>query len=127
MSKRILILDDDKSVLEMMKEALIYYNYQVDTEEYVPDIFAAIEKHNPDIVLIDYILNGSINGGEFCHQLKTNPSTANLPVVLITAYTKVLFSLGTYGCDALLTKPFNLSDLLSVVEKYLPVDINHYE
>jgi CheY-like chemotaxis protein len=66
---------------------------------YTDDIFALIEKFNPDLIILDYILNG-INGGELCHQVKHNSKTSLIPVIIYSAYTKVIQSLGDYGCDA---------------------------
>ena len=69
------------------------------------------------LVIVDYILEG-INGGELCHQLKINPRTKHLPVIMISGYQRVLESLGNYGADYFLPKPFDLNELLNVVKKY---------
>jgi two-component system CheB/CheR fusion protein len=66
----------------------------------------------------DYILDG-INGREICHQIKANPATCFLPVVIISAYPKVLLSLGTYGCDKFIAKPFDLNYLTSSINELL--------
>jgi CheY-like chemotaxis protein len=110
--KSILVVDDDQDVLAMLEEVLLYEDFKVKGVQQTHDIFGAITDYKPDLVLMDYILSG-INGGELCHQIKTNPQTADLPVILISAYPKVLESLGRYGCDAFIAKPFNISDLIS--------------
>lgn len=121
MAKRILILDDDKAVLEALEAALEYANFDVKTARESDDIFKDIEEFNPDLVLIDYLLRG-INGGELCHQIKSNSRTAQLPVILISAYPRVLLSLGDYGCNAFMAKPFDLSDLVSQINNCIPAD-----
>jgi CheY-like chemotaxis protein len=68
-------------------------------------------------VLLDYILNG-VNGGEVCHVIKNNPKTAAIPVIIVSGYSKLLFSLGDYGCNAILPKPFGLPELLNAVETW---------
>ena len=110
--RNILIVDDDKDALAMIEEVLLYLDFNVQGLQYPHDIFGMIRDYKPDLVLMDYILTG-INGGELCHQIKTNPQTADIPVILISAYPKVLESLGRYGCDAFIAKPFNISDLIS--------------
>lgn len=70
---------------------------------------------NADIVILDYILFG-INGGELCHMLKTTPETCHIPVIMVSAYPRVLESLGNYGSDAFIAKPFNLSDITDTIK-----------
>lgn len=111
MNKRILIIDDDKAVLDILEEVLDYSGFMVNACSDTKDIFEDIEKYHPDLVLIDYLLSG-INGGELCHQIKTNTKTQNLPVVIISAYPRVLLSLGNYGCDTFIAKPFDVADLV---------------
>jgi DNA-binding response OmpR family regulator len=62
-------------------------------------------------------LLAGINGGELCGCIKRDYNVDNLPVIMMSAYPKVIASLGYYGCDDFLPKPFNLSDLL--------IKINH--
>ena len=111
----ILLIEDDEAVRNIIQDALT--DYRIIATEETKNIFDLIEVHKPNLVLMDYILP-HINGGELCHQIKVNPATAHLPVVIISGYPRVLYSLGSYGCDAILEKPFNLSELLEVVEKF---------
>jgi len=115
--KRILILDDDLAILDVMEEILTYEGYSVKTFNTMDNIFTAIDNYKPDLVLIDYILTG-INGGELCAQIKKNPITHTLPVIIMTAYSKVLLSLGTYGCDDFVSKPFDLDEFLHKVTSF---------
>ncbi len=110
--KRVLIVDNDPAILDVMEEVLGYEGFKVKTYSDTDNIFSCIDSFNPDIVLIDYILNG-INGGELCAQIKKSPETSHLPVVIMSAYSKVLLSLGNYGCDDFIAKPFELDNLIS--------------
>src|SRR6478609_961034 len=96
--RRILVVDDDADILDVMQEALKDQGFDVKIAEQTDDIFGLIKEYDPHLVMIDYILKG-INGGELCHQIKTNPDTRHLPVVLLSAYPRVLNSLGNYGAD----------------------------
>jgi CheY-like chemotaxis protein len=116
--KKILIIDNDADVLDMMQEVLNYAGYEVVIKEGTDDIVALITEQKPDLLLIDFILNG-INGGEYCHHIKANPQTSSLPVIIMTAYTKVLLSLGDYGCNGYLAKPFDLDELINHVNRLL--------
>lgn len=114
MLKRVLVLDNDPSILDVMQEALNYEGFDVDTFGGTDNILQLIDHHKPDLLILDYILNG-INGGELCRQVKNNSITKDMPVIIFSAYPKVLQSLGFYGCNAFLPKPFDLSDLIDKI------------
>jgi DNA-binding response OmpR family regulator len=118
MSKKILVVDDNEDILEVIKDILTEDGYEAETLAYTNDICKSVSKVNPDLVILDYILFG-INGGELCHQVKTNPATAHIPVIMVSAYPRVLSSLGNYGADDFLAKPFMMGDLLNSVKNCL--------
>lgn len=118
MTTRIAVIDNDPKILNVMQEALTTEGFAVEIFEDTKDLLALVKEHRPHLILIDYILDG-INGGELCRQLKANPETANLPVIICSAYSNILQSLGFYGCDAFLAKPFELSDLIAEVNLLL--------
>lgn len=117
MNKRLLIVDNDIDVLDVMKEVFEYEGFEVKTLSRTDDVFTDIAVYDPHVVMIDYILEG-INGGELCHQIKHNPKTAHLPVIMVSAYSNVLNSLGHYGYDSFIAKPFDITDLVAEVNKY---------
>jgi len=123
-NKRILIVDNDHDVLDMMEEALTYEGYEVNGLIETNDIFPEIMRYRPDIIILDYILNG-INGGELCHQIKKNHYTNNIPVILMSAYPRVFNSLGNYGCDSFIPKPFNLDELAGCIYNLTNVQQTH--
>jgi CheY-like chemotaxis protein len=114
MQKRILILDNDEGSREVLTALFMSADFDSKAIEYTDDIIKEVNNYAPDVLLLDYILNG-INGGELCHQIKTNPATSNLPVVIVSAYPKVINSLGHYGCDCFIAKPFDIDDMLQQV------------
>ncbi len=103
---RVFVIDNDNNILDVLNEALTYEGYEVNSLCLVEDILPELQKYRSDIVIMDYILNG-INGGEFCQQIKINTPTAKLPVLMISAYPRVLQSLGNYGCNVFIPKPFD--------------------
>lgn len=118
MQKRILVIDNDQDILEAVNTALTMENYIVETSPIVEDIFEMIHEKNPDLILIDYLLFG-INGGELCHMIKSEPTTSHLPVIIFSGYPKVIQSLGTYECDAFISKPFELDNFMAVIKQCL--------
>jgi DNA-binding response OmpR family regulator len=110
---KILIIDDDADLLELLQDFLQSTGFEVKTNKSSGGIFETITQYQPDLIILDYLLDG-INGGELCHQVKT---TTHIPVILYSAYSRVLLSLGTYGCDQFIPKPFDLDFLLESVRR----------
>jgi DNA-binding response OmpR family regulator len=118
MTKRILLIDDEVSILEILEDFLTSAGFHVKILTKTEDIFSSIAAYQPDLALVDYLLNG-INGGEVCAQIKKNEQTRHIPVILMTAYPRVLLSLGTYSCDEFIEKPFDLDHLVKRIEHHL--------
>jgi DNA-binding response OmpR family regulator len=121
-TKRILVVDNDPAILDVMEEVLSYEGFVVKTYIDTDNIFTCIDNFHPNLVLIDYILDG-INGGELCAQIKKNPQTSSLPVIIMSAYSKVLLSLGNYGCDDFIAKPFDLDDFVNRISTCITVPV----
>lgn len=109
-------MDDDASILEALEEALLYENFQVKTTGESFTVLKTVEDYHPDVILLDYLM-GQINGGEICHLIKSNPATEHIPVIIMSAYPKVFESLGTYGCNSFISKPFALNQLVETIEQ----------
>lgn len=116
--KRVLVLDDTDDIISLIKDILDDENYDVQGHTHTDDIIKLIKEQKPDLVLIDYLLTG-INGGELCHQIKKHPDTAHLPVIMLSAHARVLNSLGNYGWDAFVEKPFEIEDLKQTIKNVL--------
>lgn len=116
MKGRLLVIDNDADTLDVLQEALTYEGWEVTALPGTIDIVHTVADHRPDLILMDFMLNG-INGGELCSQVKKTVQTAALPVVLMSAYGKVMLSLGDYGCDRFVPKPFDLEELNGVISE----------
>jgi len=121
--KKVLVLDNDEGVLDVMQEALNYEGFQVRIIGETDNIFSVIDSFEPDLIILDYILSG-VNGGEICHQIKANPKTTDLPVIIMSAYPRVIGSLGYYGCDDFIAKPFDLDDLVDRIKNLINRGMN---
>ena len=113
---KVLVIEDDPSIREVLGELFNDAGY---ASKFLPETFDIVEEvlaFKPDLVLLDYMLP-TINGGELCSQLKNNLDTSCIPVVIYSAFSKVLFSLGDYGCDAFVEKPFDVKYLMKVINE----------
>jgi len=114
--KRVLVVDNDPDVLDIMQEALSYEGFQVSCANGENNIFHLIDRYRPDLLMIDYLLDG-IDGGELCKQVKEKRKTHNLPVIIMSAYPRSRMSPGAYNCDDFIAKPFDLDDIAGRIKK----------
>lgn len=116
MEKRILIIEDDEEMEDVFKEIFcgkwdrIYFYLDTD------DIIQLIEKHQPNIVILDYNLNGR-NGGELCRIIKNDQKYHHIPVLLLSAFPKFIYQNENVGYDAFIEKPFDVEELKMIVEE----------
>jgi len=118
MSKRILILDDNQDILEIVHETLTYEQFDVKSTSESADVIPMVEDFNPDLVILDYRVAGT-NGGELCRQIKAHPQFGGTPVIIFSAYINHQDELLAYGCDAIINKPFDLNELVEKVNSLL--------
>jgi len=118
MAKRILILDDNQDILEIVHETLTYEEFDVRSTSRSDAVIPLVEKFSPDLVILDYRVAG-LNGGELCRQIKAHPDFGNTPVIIFSAYINHNEDLVAYGCDAIINKPFDLTELVEKVNSLI--------
>lgn len=111
----ILIVENDDKLVEILNEFLPEQGYRVKFLPQAYDIRPIVKEYKPDLVLLDFLLPG-VNGGELCSQIKRSEQLSHIPVIIFSAFPKVMLSLGDYGCNAFIAKPFDLSELISQIE-----------
>lgn len=116
--KKILVLDDNRDILEVVTEVLSYERFEVCGIGTALELLATAEKFQPDLILLDLRLADG-DGGELCRQLKAHPLLGGIPVVIFTAYQRPGENLFSYGCNAVMEKPFDLDELVRVVDRLI--------
>jgi len=112
--KNILVIEDDKSVRDMLKAVLEIEGYNVQTAENgYQGIESIVRKSPPDAILLDMMMP-IMNGWEFMDFLKTNASQFKIPVIIISAFSETA---KTVKPEAIVSKPIQLKELLSAIEK----------
>jgi DNA-binding response OmpR family regulator len=121
---RILIVDDDPRLLHIVAMYLGIEGYDVVTAENGEDGLREIEAHRPDLVILDIMMPG-MDGVEACRRIRADPETQNLPVVMFSALSSDddIERARLAGANHLITKPFNLVGLGSVVKTFFPADV----
>ena len=118
MRKKILILDDDKDILEILC-LILMDEYEIKPLNCGDRVFEEIKEFDPDLILMDVQL-GDMDGMTICKDIKENILTSSIPVVLISATHDLEQSLELPGApNDYLAKPFDIDHLLSKVEKHL--------
>ena len=119
----ILIIDDDPAILEMMRMVLEQEgDYRVTTNEMVYENIADIERLQPDLILLDLLMQGREGGWTLLQKLKLHRPTKDIPIVLCTAAladVKEQEAIFTQKSIPILYKPFDVDELLHVVEQVL--------
>ena len=117
MSKRILIADDDPGIGDMLQMMLEEAGYDVEIQG---DGHAVqqMQRPFPDLLFLDIRLSGT-DGRTICRYLKSQEATHALPIILLSASKSIRQIAKEAGADAFLAKPFEMQDMLTLVETYL--------
>ena len=120
MSKKILIIEDDRSTARLAEYTLQQAGYEVTVAtDGFEGLRIALGEH-PVLIILDIMLPG-LDGYEVCHRLRQRPETASLPILMISAKARQDDKdMGIkMGADDYLTKPVDPSEILSRVETLL--------
>ncbi len=115
--KKILIVDDEPQICQLVKDILEEDNFTATTAHSTDEAFQKMKLTLPDMVLLDVRLP-TIGGLEFCRQLKQDVRTRKIPVIMLTVQdteTDKVIGLEV-GADDYLTKPFGNRELLARIK-----------
>jgi DNA-binding response OmpR family regulator len=116
----VLVIDDQENIIEFIKLGLKYEGFLVESAPDGPLGLAAAQRINPDLIILDIMLPG-MNGLEVCRNLRQNPTTRDIPILMLTAKDDVrdrIAGLDT-GADDYLTKPFSFEELVARIRAIL--------
>ncbi|MCK5178736.1 MAG: response regulator [Candidatus Omnitrophica bacterium] len=121
MPQKILIVDDDKGIVEVIKTALTKKGYEVFTAGDGNEGIEMVKKSSPDLILLDVVMP-AMNGYEFLRALKAFNAIeggAMIPVVVITAKEGMEELFKFEGVKEYFVKPAESSELIKKIEEYL--------
>ncbi|MBL8049536.1 MAG: response regulator [Chthonomonas sp.] len=118
MPTKVLVCDDERNIVRLIQVNLEKAGYTVVTAYDGKDGLEKIRAEKPDMVVLD-VMMPYMDGFEVLKNLRREPDTADLPVIMLTAKAqdKDVFEGYHYGADMYLTKPFNPQELLTFVKR----------
>ncbi len=119
---RILIVDDDPTNLDVLRDRLVVYGYTILTAADGEEALRLAREQQPDLVLLDIVMPG-LDGLEVCRRLRADRSVPFIPVIMVTAKADsqdIVVGLEAGG-DEYLTKPLDLAALVARVKSMLRI------
>ncbi len=120
MQKKILIVEDEESLLKLESILLTTKGFHVQGVTTGIAALKAVTDNPPDLVLLDIMLP-EMDGFEVCQQIKNSPQTRHIPVILLTAKKSPedMARGKQVGADLYITKPFKSSMVIASIERLL--------
>jgi len=118
--KSILVIDDEKDIVESIEYNLSKEGYKVSKSYDGMNGLEAVHKKMPDIVILDLMLPG-MTGIEVCKAMRSDPKTASIPVIMLTAKGEEADKIVglEVGADDYMTKPFSIRELAARIKAVL--------
>ncbi|OYU29436.1 MAG: two-component system response regulator [Burkholderiales bacterium PBB2] len=121
MAEKILIVDDQEEIRELIRLALEFDDYELYEAANGEQGWSIAQQIKPDLMLLDVMMPGSLNGLQVCRRIKTDPELAHIKVVLLTARGQDADRQAGLqaGADHYLIKPFSPLELMKVIDQAL--------
>ena len=114
---RVLIVDDDRSVVKMLNVRLQAEGYRTELAVDGATALKLAEEYRPDVILLDLAMP-TVTGADVLNELKASPCGRDLPVVIITAYPHMIEVVkGNDSVKGCFVKPFDMSKLVATIKE----------
>src|ERR1700712_4757457 len=116
MNPRILIVEDEEALTQLLRYNLEAAGYEVETVARGDEADLRFKERAPDLVILDWMLPG-LSGIEICRRLRARTETKSLPIIMLTARSEDAERIRglTTGADDYIVKPFSVSELIARV------------
>lgn len=120
MRKKILIVEDNSELLELMRLGLKQAGFRIDTATNGVEALELVRSTPPDLVVLDLVLP-ELDGFAVCDRLRKEEATASIPVIVLTGLSTEFarFASLESGADEYVTKPINPEHLVSKIKQLL--------
>ena len=122
MTRKILIIDDNRDIVQLEKNRLEANHYEIITATDGVEGMVYARTLKPDLILLDIIMP-NLDGYTLYRQLKNDPDTKSIPVIVATTRSQIkqMFKVEGFDEEFFLAKPFSMDELLGKIEKIFNV------
>ncbi len=117
-SKKILVIDDNKAILESLSLMLDFEGFDVEAKEDAKDFFEKYKDEKPDLIMLDIMLQGE-DGRDICREIKLQEHFKNIPIVMMSAGKNMEESALESGADVFIPKPFDFDVMIEKVKQLI--------
>lgn len=127
--QEILIVDDDRDLVESIRIVLESSHYRVRAAYNGKDGFQKVQETAPDLIILDVMMTTDTEGFGLAYKLRNNPATRRIPIIMVTGFTKKMAEEGpekfqhvmgeAWPVTHFLEKPIDPEELLTVIEEVL--------
>ncbi|TKC10227.1 response regulator [Pedobacter polaris] len=117
MKKRVLVVENNKDILELISLVLDEAGYDIHAFTNDKDIFDLIKTFQPDAILLD-IIQPTLQGTELCRQIKEAEGTSHIPVIVLSTHPQIQ-KVKEVCADEIVEKPFDIDGLLEILSEQL--------
>lgn len=119
MQKKILVIDDDRDILEALHDLLELEGYTVEINPKADTAIESAINFHPDIILLDLLLSGR-DGASICKEIRATEEIHDIPVIMMSAHPYAQKAIAGAGANEFLRKPFDVEQLLTLLKTYIP-------
>jgi DNA-binding response OmpR family regulator len=119
--RSVLIVEDQPEIRELIRITLEFDNYQIDEAGTGPEGLEKAAAMKPDLMLLDVMMPGGIDGVEVCKRIRANPALRKTKIIMLSAKSQSTDRAAgkSAGADEYLTKPFSPLELMEVIHRVL--------
>lgn len=122
MPKRIIVVDDDKEIREIVTFVLKCNGFEVAVASNGQQLHHLLARQMPDLIILDVMMPGQ-NGYQLFSSLRSNPDTQQIPIIIMTARAENIYERisADLGAAQHVTKPFHPLDLVEKIKALLEI------
>jgi DNA-binding response OmpR family regulator len=123
MSKRIIVVDDDREIREIITFVLVRHGFSVDAIASGQQLHRLLAVQLPDLIILDVMMPGE-DGYRICKNLRNDPLTRDIPIMILTAHAEGIYERISMDMGAVqhMTKPFHPLELAEKVSAILKIE-----
>ena len=116
MKKKILVVENDKDISNIISFILEDEGYEVKTLKSVAGLIETIITYSPNAILLDIIVPG-IEDTEICQAIKSAKGINHIPLIVLSTHPAVTATIKEICADEVISKPFDINDLVQIVSE----------